>query len=252
MKVTGKVQYLNPRWWWIPHHLVQFSKRFSFSSFCILSAHFSVFCISPPVWFPLCGVPFIEIAVEVVCVWPPRAVIEPICRLAPVGLNPGLTALRWLNAFTMFLKPILFLFLAPPLRPVTTLPTALLVQNEFLIEIDALSFHWVCNPPQRVLTSCYFAAWHGRFMCWKNGSAKEVGEVSGALCVGLDWSAYRLSCMVLTLLNFHPRFTVWYVWVKSSAAILISLSLKQKIPFCYWEYHNILLNLISFSVLELL
>lgn len=82
--------------------------------FCILSAHFSVFCISPPVWFPLCGVPFIEIAVEVVCVWPPRAVIEPICRLAPVGLNPGLAALRWLNAFTMFLKPILFLFLAPP------------------------------------------------------------------------------------------------------------------------------------------
>lgn len=33
-----------------------------------LVAHFSVFCISPPVWFPLCGVPFIEIAVEVVCV----------------------------------------------------------------------------------------------------------------------------------------------------------------------------------------
>lgn len=29
---------------------------------------FSVFFISPPVWFPLCGVPFIEIAMEVVCV----------------------------------------------------------------------------------------------------------------------------------------------------------------------------------------
>lgn len=32
------------------------------------SAHFSVFFISPPVWFPLRGVPFIEIAMEVVCV----------------------------------------------------------------------------------------------------------------------------------------------------------------------------------------
>ena len=82
----------------------------------LLRAHFSVFFISPPVRFPLCGVPFIEIAMEVVCVWPARAVIEPICRLAPVGLNPGLTALRWLNAFAVFLKPILFLFLPPSLR----------------------------------------------------------------------------------------------------------------------------------------
>lgn len=81
--------------------------------FPLLRAHFSVFFISPPVRFPLCGVPFIEIAMEVVCVWPARAVIEPICRLAPVGLNPGLTALRWLNAFAVFLKPILFLFLPP-------------------------------------------------------------------------------------------------------------------------------------------
>lgn len=41
---------------------------------------------------------------------------------------------------------------------------------------------------------------------------KEVGEVSGARSVfALDWSAYRLSCMVLALLNFHPRFNVWYV-----------------------------------------
>lgn len=235
MKVTGKVQYLNPRWRWIPHHLVQFSKRFSFSSFCILSAHFSVFCISPPVWFPLCGVPFIEIAVEVVCVWPPRAVIEPICRLAPVGLNPGLTALRWLNAFTMFLKPILFLFLAPPLRPVTTLPTALLVQNEFFIEIDALSFHWVCNPPQRVLHILLFCSMTRQIYVLKKWLSEGSGwSVGGTLCVALDWSAYRLSCMVLTLLNLHPRFTVWYVWVKSSAVILISLRLKQKIPFCYW------------------
>lgn len=78
------------------------------SFFCLF--HFSS-CLVPPPWRS-----FIEIALEVVCVWPARAVIEPICCLAPVGLNPGLTALRWLNAFAMFLKPILFLFLPSSLN----------------------------------------------------------------------------------------------------------------------------------------
>lgn len=127
-----------------------------------LSAHFSVFFISPPVWFPLCGVPFIEIALEVVCVWPARAVIEPICRLAPVGLNPGLMALRWLNVFAMFLKPILFLFQPPcllPVLPPSTAPTNISPRaNKFLIEIDALSFHLVGDPQECILHILFYAA----------------------------------------------------------------------------------------------
>lgn len=138
-----------------------------FSLFLPPSVHFSVFFISPPVRFPLCGVPFIEIAMEVVCVWPARAVIEPICRLAPVGLNPGLTALRWLNAFAMFLKPILFLFLSPPSPSLDKPPNVSPCANKFFIEIDALSFHWVGDPQECILHILCYAAWHGRFMCWK-------------------------------------------------------------------------------------
>lgn len=123
--------------------------------FFLLGAHFSVFFISPPVWFPLCGVPFIEIAMEVVCVWPARAVIEPICRLAPVGLNPGLTALRWLNAFAMFLKPILFLFLPSSLDNPPNLSPCV---NKFFIEIDALSFHRVGDPQECILHILCYAA----------------------------------------------------------------------------------------------
>lgn len=77
------------------------------SLFCLF--HFSS-CLVPPLRCSL----YWNSNGSRVCVWPARAVIEPICRLAPVGLNPGLTALlRWLNAFAMFLKPILFL--PPPL-----------------------------------------------------------------------------------------------------------------------------------------
>lgn len=111
-------------------------------------------------------------------------------------------------------------FSRPPLRPVTTLPTALLVQNEFFIEIDALSFHWVCNPPQHVLHILLFCSMTRQIYVLKKWLSEGSGwSVGGTLRVGLDWSAYRLSCMVLTLLNFHPRFTVWYVWVKSSAVV---------------------------------
>lgn len=67
------------------------------------------------------------------CVWPARAVIEPICRLAPVGLNPGLAALWWLNAFAMFLKPILFLFLPSSLCDPP--PTFLLVRISSLLKL---------------------------------------------------------------------------------------------------------------------
>lgn len=130
--------------------------------FFFSSAHFSVFFISPPVWFSLCGVPFIEIAVEVVCVWPAIAVIEPICRLAPVGLNPGLTALRWLNAFAMFLKPVLFLFLPSSLdRPPTTLTHNHHLShcaNKVFIEIDAQTFHWVGDPQQPISRILCYAA----------------------------------------------------------------------------------------------
>lgn len=115
---------------------VNYWEIFFFSFFSpLLRAHFSVFFISPPVRFPLCGVPFIEIAMEVVCVWPARAVIEPICRLAPVGLNPGLTALRWLNAFAVFLKPILFLFLPPLPSLWQPPPTFLLVRMNSLLKL---------------------------------------------------------------------------------------------------------------------
>lgn len=94
-----------------------------------------------------------------VCVWPARAVIEPICRLAPVGLNPGLTALRWLNAFAMFLKPILFLFLPSSLDNLPSPPpphhhlysNRAPRTNTFFIEIDALSFHRVGGPRECVL-----------------------------------------------------------------------------------------------------
>lgn len=129
------------------------------SLFCLF--HFSS-CLVPPLRCSL----YWNSNGSRVCVWPARAVIEPICRLAPVGLNPGLTALRWLNAFAMFLKPILFL----PHTPTPSLdnpPNVSPCVNKFFIEIDAQSFHWVGNPPECILHILFFAAWHCRFMCWK-------------------------------------------------------------------------------------
>lgn len=209
---------MHPRWWRTLHHLVWIIERFSFSFLFFLGAHFSVFFISPPVWFPLCGVPFIEIAMEVVCVWPARAVIEPICRLAPVGLNPGLTALRWLNAFAMFLKPILFLFLPSSLDNPPNLSPCV---NKFFIEIDALSFHRVGDPQECILHILCYAAWHGRFMSREKKRARKGSwwSVGGTLCVVPDWSVYGLQCTVLRCWIFHPRFNVWYVWVERSPVI---------------------------------
>lgn len=182
------------------------------SLFCLF--HFSS-CLVPPLRCSL----YWNSNGSRVCVWPARAVIEPICRLAPVGLNPGLTALRWLNAFAMFLKPILFLL--PPPTSLDNPPNVSPSANKFFIEIDALSFHWVGNPPECILHILFFAAWHGRFMCWKKKSLCKGSwwSVGGMLSVVPDWSVYGLPCTVLRCWNFHPRFNVWYVWVERSLVI---------------------------------
>lgn len=129
------------------------------SFFCLF--HFSS-CLVPPLW---CSLYWNSNGSHVcVCVWPARTVIEPICRLAPVGLNPGLTALRWLNAFAMFLKLFLVFFLPtsvdiPPLNLFHCV-------NKFFIETDALSFHWVGDPQESILHILCCAAWHSRFISW--------------------------------------------------------------------------------------
>lgn len=141
------------------HHLVWIIEGFTFFFFSkvLIFLSFSFLLLFGS---PLCAFPFYwNSNGSRVCVWPATAVIEPICRLAPVGLKPGLTALRWLNAFTMFLNPILFLFLPPHPHP-TSLdnpPNGASCANEFFIEIDALSFHWVCICPEcifQILFSC--------------------------------------------------------------------------------------------------
>lgn len=110
------------------------------SFFCLL--HFSS-CLVPPL---RCSLYWNSSGSRVcVCVWPPRAVIEPICRLAPVGLNLGLTALRWLALLLCSLNPFYFFFSSPP-PSLDNPPNGSPCANEFFIEIDALSFHWVCNP----------------------------------------------------------------------------------------------------------
>lgn len=58
----------------------------------------------------------------------------------------------------MFLKPILFLFLVPPPPSLDIPPNGSPCPNEFFIEIDALSFHWVYNPLQCVLRILLFCS----------------------------------------------------------------------------------------------
>lgn len=148
--------------------------------FCLLFfSHFSS-CLLPPL---RCSLYWNSNGSRVcVCVWPARAVIEPICRLAPVGLNPGLTALRWLNAFAVFLKPILP---PPPLHtplllasiPWQTLPTFSPRANKFFIEIDALYFPprlaSLQSVPLFIYISLFFMTSLGRFMC-QGGKKKNV------------------------------------------------------------------------------
>lgn len=75
----------------------------SFFFFLLLPAHFSVLFVSPPVRFALRCVLFIETEFLCVCVWSEGAVIEPICRLAPVGLKPRPGRSAAVKCFAMFL-----------------------------------------------------------------------------------------------------------------------------------------------------
>lgn len=186
-----QVKNIHVRWWRMLHHLVWIMRRFSF----FLSAHFSVFFISPPVWFPLVQRSlYWNSNGSRVCVWPARAVIEPICRLAPVGLNPGLTALWWFKRFCC-VPSTHFVSLSPLLHFMTTPLTFLLVRISSLLKLMLFGFHCVCRPSRAYLAYLvlHSVTWQIYFLPQKC-PVKEVGEVLGACsllsltdhCMGLD------------------------------------------------------------------
>lgn len=168
-----------------------------------------------------------------VCVWPARAVIEPICRLAPVGLSTGLAARRWLNVLLCSLNPFCFLFSPPPLDSSSNLSSS----KKWLFY-----WNWSCSrfgqppPPLRdhTLRILCFAAGRGRFISQgekkKKGSGKEVGEVSRPRsplsptdrCLGLNTLFSAAEFFTLGLVSGMcesgavPWFTIFNAQVETS------------------------------------